>query len=447
MNDQDLWPFVPGRGSVRVVRAEGSWLEQADGRRILDAAGGAIVTNIGHGRDEVAEALARATRELTYAVPPWSTPAREQLVATLREHWLPAPLRRVYLASGGSEANEAAMKIAIQHFAVQGRPERCKIIGRSLSYHGTTIATTAVGYHAARRVGLESLLADHPRAPTPYPLRSPLGRHHADTGRWCVEELERVIETEGAETIAAFMAEPIVGTSGGAIVPPEDYWPAVRELCDAHGILLIHDEVMTGFGRTGPVFAGGHWDLVPDLLVSGKGLAGGYAPMGGVFTTEAVVAPIADSGADVMFHTFGAHPPSCAAACAVLDIMHRERLVDGVTARGETLTRLLREAFDDHPHVAEIRGRGLLQAIELVADRDSLEPFPAEARLTGRVVAEGIERGVFFYPGGTGEIRDIVAMGPPFIIGEDELQLMVEVLREAVDAAIASIGSEVRWAI
>ncbi|MCH2097082.1 MAG: aminotransferase class III-fold pyridoxal phosphate-dependent enzyme [Pseudomonadales bacterium] len=433
----DLWPFLPGRDVPRVDRAEGAVLYDDRGREIIDAAAGAIVVNIGHGREEVAEAVARETRERSYVLPPWSTPSRERLVTRLREKWLPEPLDRAYFASGGSEANETAIKVAVQHFAAQGQPERHKIVGRSLSYHGTTIATTAVGGHAARRVGLERILQGNPKAPTPYPLRCPLGSHHPDAGRHYVDALAATIEAAGPDSIAALIAEPIVGSSGGAIVPPDDYWPAVRELCDEHGILLILDEVMTGFGRTGPCFAGEHWGITPDILVSGKGLAGGYAPIGGVFTRSDVLMPIVDAGAEVMFHTFGAHPAACAAADVVLDILEREDLLARAAARAARREARLTDAFADQPPRAEVRGRGMLRAIEVVADRETLMPFPAEARLTQEIVAEGLERGVYFYWGGTGEIRDIICLGPPFVINDVQLDRTVDVLREAVDAAVA----------
>ena len=438
--NENLWPFLPGRGTVHIVGTDGVMLRTAAGQEILDAAGGAIVCNIGHGRARVADALADEARHCTYVLPPWATPSRENLVAQLRAHWLPDGLTQAYFASGGSEANETALKIAIQHFAARGEPQRCRIIGRALSYHGTTITTTAVGGHAARRVGLESVLLANPKAPTPYPLRSPLGRHHPDTGRYCVDAMASLIEREGADTIAALIAEPIVGSSGGAIVPPDDYWPAIRALCDEHGILLILDEVMTGFGRTGTRFAGEHWGVTPDILVAGKGLAGGYAPIGGVFTRADVLEPIAAAGAEVMFHTFGAHPAACAAATEVLRILDEEQLIARVATLGPRLTTLLHDAFADHPHVAETRGRGLLHAIEVVADRRTLEPFPVAADVTGRIVAEGLERGVFFYPGGTGAIRDIICMGPPFVIPDADLQRMVEVLRDTVDAVMTAVG-------
>lgn len=436
--EEGLWPFLPGRQTLRIVAARDATLYCDDGRELLDLAGGAIAVNIGHGRHEVAAAMATEAEALTYVVPPWSTPSRERLVARLRQHWLPPALSRAYFASGGSEANETALKVAVQHFAARGLPAKTKVIGRELSYHGTTLATTSLGGHAARRIGLEAVLQDHPRAPTPYPLRAPQDVPAATLGEYYAEALAAVIEAEGPDTVAAVMAEPIVGSSGGALIPPADYWPRVRALCDEHDILLIFDEVMTGFGRSGRRFACEYWDVVPDLLVAGKGLAGGYAPIGGLFASDAVLRPIADTGGEVMFHTFGAHPAACAAADRVLDILQREQLVERAASLGTRLTGWLLEAFADHPHVAEVRGCGLLQAIEVVADRDTLEPFPVSAGLTRRIVAAGLERGIYAYWGGTGAVRDIVCLGPPFTITEAELQRGVGILRDAVDAAIVS---------
>ncbi|MCP5180805.1 MAG: aspartate aminotransferase family protein [Pseudomonadales bacterium] len=425
------WPFLPSR-NVAIDRAEGVYLVTRDGQRILDAAGGAIVGNIGYGRQRVADAVYRATLDTTYVVPPWLTPSREALLGAL-DNWLPESLTRVHVTSGGSEANEAAMKMAVQYQAAIGEPTRSRIIHRDLSYHGTTLATTAVSGHEGRRRGLERALTPYPVTPTPYPLRCPLGSHHADCGAFYVEALRATIQREGAETIAAFLAEPITGSSGGALVPPDDYWPAVRAMCDEFGILLIMDEVMTGFGRTGRDFACQHWSVLPDILVSGKGLAGGYAPLGGVFATEQVGSALQDAGFGVMFNTFGAHPAACAAAAEVLSILREEDLVTRAAAAGETLSRLLEDAFADHPRVVECRGRGLLQAIEVVQDVETLEPFPQADNVTARIVGKALGKGVFFYGGGTGSVRDIVCMGPPFIITDAELETLVAVLRESVD--------------
>ncbi|HEX3918327.1 MAG TPA: aminotransferase class III-fold pyridoxal phosphate-dependent enzyme [Caulobacteraceae bacterium] len=427
----DDWPFLPS-GVPRIVDGDGAWLIADDGRRILDAAGGAIVANVGHGRAEVAEAIAKASAGPSYVVPTWRTPQREAMAARLREHWLPANLHHIMATGSGSDGVEAAVKIALQHFAAQGMTARTKIVSRELSYHGTTIAMAGLSGHRARKRGLENFLQIFPAAPTPYPLRSPLGRHHPQSGAHYLAATRALIEAEGPDTIAAFVMEPVVGASGGAIVPPADYVAGIRALCDEFGILLIVDEVMTGFGRTGAKLGVDHWNLRADLLVGGKGLAGGYAPLCGVFADPRVAAPIAAAGMDVMFHTFGAHPAACAAADAVLTILQRENLVERARVLGERLSLALHATLGNHPHVAEIRGLGLLQAVELVRDRDTLEQFDIDERVTTRVVQQGLEHGVFFYPGGTGAARDIIVFGPPFVASEGEIDQMAEVLAQSI---------------
>jgi adenosylmethionine-8-amino-7-oxononanoate aminotransferase len=429
--------FLPRGGPpFAVARAEGAWLFTPEGRRILDAAGGAIVANVGHGRAEVARAVARALEETSYLVPPFATEGRVRLVERLVERWLPPGLTRVAFTSGGSESVDAALRLARLHHVAAGRPERWKIVGRDLSYHGTTLGTLAAGGHERRRAGLEPLLLDFPRAPAHYCLRCPLGLRYPACGVACVDEVERVIERAGPESVAAVVAEPIVGSTAGALVPPDAYWPRLAELCRRHGVLLIADEVMTGFGRTGRRFAVDHWGVVPDILVGGKGLAGGYAPMGAVFAREEVVAPIAARGDDFMFFTFSGHPGAVAAAEAVLEILEREDLVARAAAVGAELRKRL-GVLESHPHVAQVRGRGLLLGVELVRDRESLEPFAPEERITARVVGAGLAEGVFFYPGGAGAARDVICVGPPFTIGDEEVERIAEVLPRAIDRATA----------
>jgi adenosylmethionine-8-amino-7-oxononanoate aminotransferase len=436
------YPFVARAGAKPVViaRTEGVHLIAADGRRILDAAGGAIVANVGHGRREVAEAFARASAEATYVVPPFATESRVRLVERLRARWLPDGIIRAMFTSGGSESMDAAIRLARQHHVSSGRRERWKVIGRELSYHGATLATLAIGGHAKRRAGFEPWLADLPKAPACYCLRCPLGERYPSCRVACASDLERIIEREGADTIAAFVAEPVVGSTGGAIAPVEEYWPAIVEICRRHGILVIADEVMTGFGRTGKRFAVEHWGITPDILVGGKGLTGGYAPMGGLFAREAVVEPIAASGDELMFFTYGGHPGACAAADAVLDILEREHLVERAAVMGAELEHRLRERLAEHPHVAEIRGRGLLLGIELVQDRATLAPFPKEAHLTAKVVAAGLALGTFFYPGGCDPARDVITLGPPFILEDEHVAQIVDHLHRAIDGAVARLA-------
>ncbi len=430
--------FVPRRGAppFPVERAEGSYLITPDGRRILDAAGGAIVVNIGHGRDEVAEVAGRSLKDLTYVVPTFATESRARLIERLAGRWLPEGLTRVSFTSGGSESVDAAIRLARLHHLTAGRSERWKIIGRELSYHGVTLSALAAGGHAQRRAPYEPLLLDFPKAPSHYCLTCALGRTTPDCREEAADKLEEVILREGPETVAAFIAEPVVGSAGGAVVPPAGYWPRVAEICRKYGVLLIADEVMTGFGRTGAKFGVNHWNVVPDIMVGGKGLAGGYAPIGGVYATDDVVAPLAERGEELMFYTFTGHPASCAVADKVLEILEREELVARAASMGELLKSRL-SSLTEHPNVGELRGLGLLQAVELIQDRDTLERFPPSARFVHRVVAEGIKRGVFFYPAGSGIAQDVILLGPPFIITEDEIDMLVGVLEQSIDAAAA----------
>ena len=427
------WPFSSRAGGLNIAKAEGCILHTHDGRAILDAAGGAIAVNVGHGRTRIADAVHAATLHRSYVVPPWLTPERERLLARLAADWLPPELGRAHLADSGSAGVETAIKIAIQYQAARGRPEKTKIVARTPSYHGTTMMAAAVGGHEVRRRGLDHALPACPRVPAPYPLRCPA----EDVAGYYLEAIEATLLREGPETVAAFLAEPIVGASGGALVPPPEYWPGVRTLCDRFDVLLLADEVMTGFGRTGERFGYQHWAGTPDVLVAGKGLASGYAPLTGVFATEAIGAAIDGAGWNVMFHTFGAHPAACAAANEVLAILDEEGLVARAAQLGEQLQARLRSELADHPHVAEVRGRGLLQAVEIVADRSTLTPYPEAADMAGRVAAAALRHGVWFYAGGTGPVRDIVMIGPPFTLSEAQVEQIVTALAAAIDEATA----------
>lgn len=424
------WPYLPHKGVTNIVKTDGCYLYREDGSRILDACGGAIVTNIGHGRKEVADVVAKSTLNTGFVVPVWLTPEREALVERLRRDWLPPEMPHMHTTCGGSEGNEAAMKIAVQYHAARGNADKTKIIGRDVSYHGTTITSLAVGGHESRKTGLKHALQVHPSAPSPYALRCP----SSDPRSYYVDEFIRVVEHEGADTIAAILAEPITGASGGALVPPDGYWEDIDDFCERHDILIISDEVMTGYGRTGTRFGYQHWNFLPDIMVGGKGLAGGYAPITGVYSTNEVADALASAGFDVMFHTFSAHPAACAAAEKVLQILDEEELIDQVESKGAMLLEQLEGAFSNHPHVAEVRGKGLLQAIEIVKDRESLEPYPVSQHIKSKVVGHAFRNGAAFYAGGNGIVQDVIVIGPPFTISEEEISDAVRRLSEAVDA-------------
>lgn len=424
--------FVPHSAPFAVASAEGAYLITPDGRRILDAAGGAIVANIGHGRREVAEVAAAALERCTYVVPPFATEDRVRLVERLTKSWLPSSLTRVLFTSGGTESVEGAMRLARQHHLSAGRTERWKIIGTDLSYHGVSLGTLSVANHAPRRAPFEPMLIPFPKTPAPYEIPGyEVAEHPADA-------LERVILEEGPDTVAGFICEPVVGSSGGALVPVDDFWPRAREICSKYGVLLIADEVMSGFGRTGKRFAVEHWDVEPDIMVGGKGLAGGYAPMGGVYASDFVVAPLLAEKQDLMFYTFSGHPASCAVADKVLEIMEREDLV----ARSERMGALLKERLaplEAHPNVADIRGLGLMVGIEFVKDRSTMERFPKEARFAAKLQGAGLRHGVFFYASGSGPAQDALLIGPPFTINGEDIDLMVDALGSALEETVAEL--------
>ncbi|MEZ5409988.1 MAG: aminotransferase class III-fold pyridoxal phosphate-dependent enzyme [Acidimicrobiales bacterium] len=414
------YPFVPGPVPLTVVGGEGVWLHTDDGRRILDGAGGAVVANIGHGRPEPAAAAAEVLQGYAYTVPPFATEARVRLIERLVGNWLPEGMTRCLFVAGGSESVDSALRIARQHHVCRGDVNRTKIVGRSISYHGVTLASLAVANHDRRRAGLEPMLADWPKADA-----------------LDAEAVRKMVEAEDPGTIAAIIAEPVSGASGAALVPPDDYLPGLRSICDDHGILLISDEVMAGFGRTGANFGIDHAGVVPDLLVGGKGLGGGYVPMGGVFATEAVVAPIAEAGQSVMYFTFSGSDIVCAIADRVLQVMEDEDLVARAAVQGERLRALLTEALGDHPNVADIRGRGLLMGLELVADRSTGATFGG--RLSPKIVSEALERNCWIYPAGSAAVPDGILFGPAFTITDSELEQLVAITAEAVDAAVASL--------
>jgi adenosylmethionine-8-amino-7-oxononanoate aminotransferase len=370
----------------------------------------------------------------SYILPPFLTPERETLLDELREYWLPSHLTRIHLSSGGSEANESAVKLAIQYQASRGKPEKNIILTRSLSYHGTTLNMSGISGHAARKRGLESYVPEPTTIETPYPLRCPLGSHHADAKEYYLENLRNTIKRIGAEKIAGLLMEPINGSSGGAIYPPDNYWKEAHEILQENDILLIADEVMTGFGRVGEDFASNLYDIEPDILIAGKGMGGGYAAIGGTYSTDKIADSIQAAGYEVMFHTFAALPQSCAASAQVLKILREESLCEKVPTLGEKILDKLNSEIGQHPNVAEIRGKGLLIGIEIVEDKSTLKPFDESRKITSKIMEKGLEEGVFLYPGGTGEYRDIVCLGPAFIIGDTEIDLMVNALKKSIDA-------------
>jgi len=428
--------FIKGPSEpLMIERAEGPWLYTRDGRKILDAGAGAVVVNIGQGREELARLAAEEVARLNYILPVWSSPARERLTERLAG-WTPPGLNRFFFTSGGSEAVEAAIKFAIMYQKTKGRPRKRKIVSRWFSYHGNTLGALSVGGNRTRRADYEHVLFDWPHIPPPYCYRCPWGKTYPSCSLECANALEEEIRHEGAGSIAAFLAEPMMGATGGVVPPVPEYWPAIADICRRHDILLIADEVMTGFGRTGKRFAVEHWDLQPDVLIGGKGLTGGYMPMGMLAVNDQLLEECEQAHADFMFYTYSAHPLACSIADKVLEIMERERLVDHAAELGIHLGAQLREQLSGHPMVGDIRGAGLFWGVELVRDHAARTPYAPELRVTNRVLAAALKHDLFVYPaiGMAGPAGgDGIMVTPPFVIGRDEVAYIINNLRLALD--------------
>jgi len=425
--------------------ASGCYIEDAEGRRYLDASGGAAVSCLGHGHPDVLAAMHAQLDRIAYAHTSFfSTPVAEELADALVAD-APTGISHVYLVSGGSEAMEAALKLARQYFVEIGQPQRAKFIARRNSYHGNTLGALAVGGNAWRRQQFAPLLIDVEHVAPTYAYRDQ--RTNETDAQYCarlVAEIEETIERVGSEKVIAFVAETVGGATSGCLTAPAGYYKAVRELCNRHGILLILDEVMCGMGRTGTLHACEQEGVAPDLMAIAKGLGGGYQPVGAVMIGGRVIDAIAQgSGFFQHGHTYIGHPMACAAALAVQQVMKRDRLVERCARQGEKLAARLRGAFGEHAHVGDIRGRGLFLALEFVRDRETKQPFDPARKLAARIRAEAMAAGLLCYPmGGTidGRNGDHLLLAPPFIIDDADVDLIVARLQHAIDAAIRAVA-------
>ena len=430
------------RTPPRAVSSQGSYLVDEEGRRYLDGSSGAVTANIGHGVPEVLAAMRAQAETLAFAYRSQFSNAPAEALAERIGERAPGDLGWAFFVNSGSEATELALKLALQHWQERGRPEKVHVLSRDVSYHGNTLGALGMSGHALRRARFEPLLAKDATVATPYCLRCPLGLRYPECALACADDLQARIDALGADTVAAFIAEPVVGASGAAITPPIDYYGRIREICDANEVLFIADEVMTGMGRTGSLFAVEHYDVVPDLLVLGKGLGAGYTPISAVIAGDALMRPIAEgSGAVLYGHTLSANPLSTATALAVLDYLDAHDLVAKASERGAQLMAALQGLAQRHPLVGDVRGLGLLTGLELVADAD-LAPFPAAEDVTGRLVRHAFERGLLIYPA-SGFLRgagDAVMIAPPLTVRAEEIDALTGMLDDALGALEQELG-------
>jgi adenosylmethionine-8-amino-7-oxononanoate aminotransferase len=418
------------------VRAEGAAIWDSEGKRYLDAAGGAIVTGIGHGDRDVVRAMSEQSGRLDYVHGTEFTTEALEAYADELAPLLPMDGARIYPVSGGSEAVETALKMARAYHLARGEESRRKVVARKGSYHGNTLgALDASGRDPLRRPYLPWLgRAIH--VPAAYEYRCPNPGHPKGCGAWHAERLDEAIRKEGPGTVACFIAEPISGATLGAAVPPDDYWPAVAEVCRRHGVLLIADEVMTGFGRTGAWFASEHWNLRPDVLVAGKGVTSGYWPLGLTACSEEVF-DVIDKGGFVHGFTYSHSAVGAAVARAVLAKLRDGGLVEAAKVKGELLMKELSGVLPDHPNVGDVRGRGLMIGVELVADRATKAPFDRSTQVAERVVDAAKDDGLILYSStgcADGTNGDLLMLGPPFVISEEEIGEAADKTRRALEA-------------
>jgi len=426
-----------------VARAKGASIWDVTGKRYLDGAGGAVVVGIGHGDSEAVRAMAEQAGRVAYVHGTQFTSEALEAYANELAPLLPMQDPRIYPVSGGSEAVETAFKLARTYHVARGEGSRHKIIARWSSYHGNTRGSLDASGREPLRRPYAPWLGQAVHVPPAYEYRCPLPTHPDRCGERHAEILEQTIRIEGPETVACFIAEPVAGASLGAAVPPDDYWPAVQEVCRSHGVLLIADEVMTGFGRTGAWFGGDHWGARPDILVAGKGCASGYWPLGLAACSGEVFETVSGAGF-VHGFTYSHHVVGAAVASAVLHRLRDDGLVEVSREKGERLLKELTSALADHPNVGDVRGIGLMVGVELVKDRDSKAPFGRSERVTERVLAAARAGGLLLYSStgcADGSNGDLLMLGPPFVITDEEIAEAVAGTRAAIERALPIVSA------
>ena len=427
------------------VRGDGLMLTLANGRRILDASGGAAVACLGHGHAEVADAVAKQVRQLAYAHSGSFTSEPAEALGDILLSDEPGGLTRAFFVSSGSEAMESALKLARQYFLEIGQSRRTRYIARRQSYHGNTMGALAAGGHVGRRAPYEPILSTSFSRVSPcfaYHDQAP-GESDAAYVARLAAELDQEFQRVGPDSVIAFCAEPVVGATAGCLTAVPGYFAAVRKICDRYGALLILDEIMCGVGRTGTMHAWEQEDVVPDIQTIGKGLGGGYQPIAAMLASRRVADALAKgTGIFVHGHTYQAHPVACAAALAVQRIIRRDHLLDNVRAMGGRLADGLRDRFAGHEFVGDIRGRGLFLALEFVEDRARKQPFDSAVHLADRVKKHALEVGLAVYPsGGTidGRTGDHALIAPPYLAGPQDIDRIVDLLAKALDNVFAEI--------
>ena len=418
-----------------VDRGEGIYLIDKEGKKYIDGAGSSCVMHIGHDCEEVIEAMIQQAKKVCFAHTDHFTSDVQEELATYIGHWTPEGLTKVFFTLGGAESNEMAIRLARQYHIETGNPSKYKVISRWHSYHGATLGALSITGRTAWLKNWTPLLLNFPHIQPPYCYRCPFGKEQNSCDVECAYELERVLKLEGSQDISAFIAEPISGSSLAAVVPHQKYFNIIRSTCDKYNILLISEEVMTGFGRTGMNFGIDHWGVIPDIITTAKGISSGYAPLGATICHEKIYNAILNgSGKFIPGITFAGSPSTCAAGLANLKYIEKHNLVDQSRQMGKYLKTKLGD-LRDSPIVGDIRGEGLFMGIEFVEDKQTKRPFPNQSNFARRIADAAFEKGLIVLPGSGGVdgiLGDHILLAPPFIIEKSEIDSMVEILADVI---------------
>lgn len=415
---------------------KGIYLYDSEGNEYIDGSSGAVTASIGHGVTEVVDEMQKQAKKVSFVYrSQFSNEPAERLAVKLKD-WAPGDLNWSFFVNSGSEATETALKVALQYWQEKGRPSKTKVISRWMSYHGITMGALSMSGHVERRARFVPLLEDFPSVEPPYCFRCPFQKTFPECQLMCAKDLDRAIRRVGADYIAAFIAEPIIGASGAAVVPPDGYYEEIRQICDHHDVLFIADEIMTGIGRCGEKFAINHWGVVPDIMALGKGLSAGYAPLAATMVSDKVMEPIFYGSKLIMSgHTYSANPQAAAAGLAVMDYIEKNQLIENANHMGAYLMDGLTDLQQQYPIIGDVRGRGLLLGVEFVSNIFNNIPFSTEVNVTKRVVQKAMDKGLLIYPasaGMDGITGDAVILAPALTITSKEVDKLLLIFENVV---------------
>lgn len=445
-NQTHLIKPILGTEYPEISYGSGVYLYDTSGKQYLDGSSGAMTAGIGHGVKEIRDAMYEQAEKVSYVFRgQFTSQPAEELADTLARK-APGDLNWSFFVNSASEANENALRIALQYWQEKGQPGKNRILSRWMSYHGVTLGALSMSGNVIRRQRYESLLNDFPAVAPPYSYRCPIDDPNMSCGLACANDLERAILQAGPENIAAFIFEPVIGASGGAVVPPPEYHERIKEICDQYDILMIADEAVTALGRTGKMFAMDHWGVQPDLMALGKGLAAGYSPIGATLVSDRIIETI-ENGSKMMMsgHTLSANPQSTATSLATLRYIEKNRLVENSAYQGEVLKEGLHEIARNYPFIGDVRGLGLIWGLEFVANKETKQSFDLRAEVTNRVIKKGYEKGLILYNaagGMSGTEGDAIMITPPLVITSEEMSDLLGRLEAVIQEVSAELYKE-----